>query len=82
MERPPPVGECYAHFARRARADGFPLLAVFLARRAVSVRRTPPALVGAARVLAGALRDAPGEAVTLLRMAATGPLRTHKLRPQ
>ncbi len=79
--QPPPPLVTYAHFARLALDEGFPLLAVFLARRCVVVRRSVPVMLRAGRVLAKALRSAPRQAPILLRMFLTGPVRTHGLRP-
>ena len=81
LARPPPPSASYAFFAGRALAEDFPLLAVFLARRCVSLQRTAPALANAVRVLAAAAGREPGRVGSLLRMFFTGPLRTHGLRP-
>ncbi|MFI5337474.1 MAG: glycosyltransferase family 2 protein [Opitutales bacterium] len=78
---PPPLAATYADFARRCLAEHFPLLAVYHARKLLSVRRDRSALGTALGVLAGALRQEPRAAVTLTRMFFTGPLRTHGLRP-
>lgn len=79
--RPPPVSECYAHFSRLALADGLPLLAVYHARKLLSVRRDAATLQTALGVYAAALRKAPREAGQLTRLFFTGPLRTHGLKP-
>lgn len=79
-ERPPASAVTYAEFARRSIDERFPLLAVYFARRLLSVRRDFSALTTAATVLIRALGQNPGDAVTLLRMFFTGPLRTHRLR--
>ncbi len=78
---PPLPAVTYAEFARRALEENFPLLAVYFARKLLSVRRDLSALKIAAGVLAGALRRAPGQTPILLRLFFTGPLRAHALRP-
>jgi hypothetical protein len=78
---PVPVpAEYFSWFAERAQREGFPLLAVYFARRLLSVRRTPGTMLTAWRLTAAALRSAPSQRVKLLRMFFTGPLRTHGLR--
>jgi glycosyltransferase involved in cell wall biosynthesis len=80
--RQPPVPEVtYAAFARRCLEEGFPRLAVYHARKLVSVRRQPGALLTATRCFATAWRDAPGERAFLARLFLGGPLRAHGLRP-
>ena len=81
LARPPPPAECYARFAALALAEKLPLLAVFLARRSVSVQRTPGRLGAATRILGAALAQCPRDAIRLLRMYATGPVRAPGLRP-
>jgi len=81
LREPPAATETYARFAELALQERFSLLAVFLARRHFGTSRRPAALARALRVLGAAVRQSPGEAVTLVRMFATGPLRTHGLRP-
>lgn len=78
---PPAPAETYARFAQLALREGFSMLAVFLARRHFGASRRPAALARAVRVLVAAWRQSPRSAVTLGRMFATGPLRTHGLRP-
>jgi glycosyltransferase involved in cell wall biosynthesis len=80
MTEPPRAADCYARFAALALAEGLPLLAVFLARRSVAAERTPGRLTEATRLLARALRQPSAEALPLLRMFATGPIRTHGLK--
>ena len=77
----PPLVEVYADFAHQCLREGFPLLAVYHARKMVAVRRDGPTVLRALRLVAAALPRARGEAATLLRMFLTGPLRTHDLHP-
>jgi GT2 family glycosyltransferase len=77
----PPLVEVYADFAHQCLREGFPLLAVYHARKMVAVRRDGPTVLRALRLLAVALFRARGEAGTVLRMFLTGPLRTHDLHP-
>lgn len=77
----PPARESYARFARLALIEGFPLLTVFFARRIVATRRSPRGFALAARLTLEALARAPTQRGMLLRMFATGPLRTHGLKP-
>jgi glycosyltransferase involved in cell wall biosynthesis len=77
----PDAAESYGDFARRALAEDFALPAVFLARRHFSKRRTPAGLAFATGILLRALARAPKQALLLVRMFLTGPLRTHDLRP-
>jgi GT2 family glycosyltransferase len=79
-EAPPPA-ETYARFAECALRDGFARLAVYHARKLLSVRRDLPTLFEATRVLQAALRMEPRGAALLLRLFFTGPLRAHGLRP-
>lgn len=79
--RPPPPAEAYAEFADRALAEGFGVLAVFLARRTIAAGRSARALARAGRVLVTAVGRAPAEASLLFRMFTMGPLRAHQLRP-
>lgn len=81
LASPPPAAAAYAFFAERCRREGFPLLAVFHARRVLSLRRTPRTVTQAVGIVGTALAAAPAESVRLLRMAATGPVRAHGLRP-
>ncbi len=81
VKQPPLPAESYAHFSRRALAEGFPLLAVFLARRSFSLRRTPAQLAQASATFAAAVAQAPASSIPLARMFFTGPLRTHRLKP-
>jgi len=81
LDRPPPPAITFEHFARRCLQEGFPLLAVYHARKLLSQERAPAAVARALRIVTAAIRLAPGETGTLLRMFATGPLRTHGLRP-
>lgn len=80
-DNPPPVDACYAAIAWRCLADDFPLLAVYHARKLLSVRRDAATLRMAAGVLVGAWRRSPRDAVRLGRMFFTGPLRAHGLSP-
>jgi GT2 family glycosyltransferase len=75
------VAEAYARFARLALREGLAQQAVYHARKLLSVRRNPAACALAARVLAGSLRIAPGDAALLLRLFLMGPIRAHRLRP-
>jgi glycosyltransferase involved in cell wall biosynthesis len=81
LRDPPTPAEAYARFARLALREGFAPLAVYHARKLLSVRRDIASCVRAARALAGALRIAPGDAALLLRLFFTGPLRAHRLKP-
>lgn len=78
---PPPRAVSYAHFARLCLQEKFPLLAVYHARRLLSVQRDPGAIAAALGIASRALRLAPRESGLLARMFFTGPLRTHGLRP-
>lgn len=80
-QRAPAPADAYAEFARRASAEGHPLLAVFCARRALAARPKPGMGALACRILAGALIRSPRQAPLLFRMFATGPLRAHGLKP-
>lgn len=80
-ERAPAPAEAYAEFAHRALGEGHGLLAVYLARRAFAAERSVRVFARSCRVFASAVRRDPGRAVQLARMFATGPLRTHGLRP-
>jgi hypothetical protein len=77
---PAEVAGIYRQFARRSMADGFPLLAVYHARKAIAARRAAPPVAFAVRLLAQALRAEPNGRALLLRMFAGGPLRAHRLR--
>lgn len=71
--------EIYRRMAGWYLGDGFPLLAVFAARRAV--RQQPCHLAWAMRVLLVALRRSPGERGLQLHLFLRGPLRAHRLHP-
>jgi len=77
----PPLPELYAHYARWSLAERFPYLAVYHARKLLSVQRSPRTLALALATLGAALRQSPREAAFLLRLFFTGPLRAHGLRP-
>jgi glycosyltransferase involved in cell wall biosynthesis len=77
----PPPEVTYAEFARRALEEDFPLLAVYFARKLLSLRRNLASQQQALAIVAGALVQAPRSTPQLLRMFITGPLRTHGLRP-
>lgn len=81
LAEPPGPAACYGHFARLALAEGFNLLAIFLARRRVSWERRLPALAEAGGILRTALAQGAGGRGRLLRMFFTGPVRAHDLRP-
>jgi glycosyltransferase involved in cell wall biosynthesis len=81
LREPPPPAEAYARFARWSLREGFPALAVYHARKLLSVRRDVRAGARAAWVLGSALRLAPREAALLLRLFFTGPVRAHGLKP-
>jgi glycosyltransferase involved in cell wall biosynthesis len=80
LQEPPPA-EAYARFARWSLREGFAALAVYHARKLLSVRRDVRAGVRAAAVLGSALRQAPRQAPLLLRLFFTGPVRAHGLKP-
>lgn len=75
------VADSYRWFARRCLVERFPLLAVYLARKVISVERAPRAVAAGSVVLMRAARLAPAQSGRLARMFFTGPLRTHGLRP-
>ena len=81
LGQPPPPAEAYARFAGWSLREGFASLAVYHARKLLSVRRDPAALWTAGRVLQAALRMEPRAAGLLSRLFFTGPLRAHGLRP-
>lgn len=77
----PAIAAIYSRFATWCLRDGFASLAVYHARKLLSVRRDAAAVKTALGVYAAALRMAPREAVLLSRLFFTGPLRTHRLKP-
>ncbi len=81
VRQPPSLAEAYAQFAVRALREGFAPLAVYHARKLLSARRDPAAWARATRVLLGAMRLAPGEAMLLCRLFFTGPLKAYRLNP-
>ena len=81
LRHPPAPADAYARFAGLALREGFARLAVYHARKLLSVRRDSASGLRAARVFAGALRIAPGDAALLWRLFFTGPIRAHRLKP-
>jgi glycosyltransferase involved in cell wall biosynthesis len=81
QETPPLAATLYAAFARRFLREGFPPMAVYHARKLLAVRRDGPACLEAVRVVVGALRAAPREVGSLLRLFFRGPVRALGLRP-
>lgn len=77
----PTLAATYGHFARQALAEGIGDLAVYHARKLLSVDRGPGAIATALGVATRALGAQPRQAGFLLRLFGTGPLRTHGLRP-
>jgi hypothetical protein len=77
----PDKAAIYSRFATWCLRDGFASLAVYHARKLLSVQRDAAAMKTAFGVYAAALRMAPREAVLLSRLFFTGPLRTHGLHP-
>lgn len=71
--------EVYRYFAEISLAEDFPLLAVYHARKALSVRRTPADCVWALRVVREAYRRTASGRSILIRMFLGGPLRAHRL---
>ena len=81
LREPLPLAEAYTRFAHLALCEGFAPLAVYHARKLLSVRHDVASCVTATRTLVGALRIAPGDRALLLRLFFTGPLRAHRLKP-
>jgi hypothetical protein len=81
VSEPPAPQEAYAWFARRSLAEGFPLLAVYCARKAFAEDRSPRRLAAGCALLLRASACFHGASGQLVRMFFTGPLRTHGLRP-
>lgn len=77
----PDKAAIYSYFAMWCLRDGFASLAVYHARKLLSVRRDATALKTALSVYAAALRMEPRETVLLSRLFFTGPLRAHRLKP-
>lgn len=71
----------YAWFARRCLKEGFPLLAVYHARKLLSVSRAPRDISLAGLVFARAAGRKPRQFGLLTRLFFTGPLRAHGLKP-
>ena len=71
--------EVYRYFAEISLAENFPLLAVYHARKALSVRRTPADCGWAIRVVRRACRRTDSGCSILIRMFLGGPLRAHRL---
>ena len=74
------LGEVYRHFAGLSLAEGFPLLAVYHARKALSVQCRPSDFRAAMAILMAAIRSENHNRARLLRMFRGGPLRAHGLR--
>lgn len=81
LRHPPSLAAIYAEFARRCARENVPDLAVYHARKLLSVRRDPAALALALRLGFVALRQAPGRAAFLAHLFLGGPLRAHRLHP-
>lgn len=76
------LADVYLRFGARCLEENFPLLAVYHARKAFSVRRDRRTLSAASSLFARAWRNAQAERGQLARMFLIGPLRTHGLKPQ
>lgn len=81
LEPAPRPAEAFRFFAEQSLQERFPLLAVYHARKLLSVEKTPGRIAWALRVLAAAWRQEPKRRLQLARMFLTGPLRTHGLKP-
>ncbi len=81
LNNPPELAAVYARCATWCLRDGFASLAVYHARKLLSVRRDLGAVKTALGVYATALRMAPRDAVLLSRLFFTGPLRTYGFKP-
>ncbi len=81
VDSPPALPVIYARFAHWCLEEKFPLLAVYHARKLLSVRRDVQTIAAVLQIYLNALRIAPGEASILTRMFLSGPLRTHRLKP-
>jgi glycosyltransferase involved in cell wall biosynthesis len=81
LQTPSPPAVTYAAFARRCLAEQFFRLAVYHARKLVSVRRQPVALLRASRLFAAAWRAAPADRRFLAVLFFGGPLRAHGIKP-
>jgi glycosyltransferase involved in cell wall biosynthesis len=81
LQHPPSLPEMYSRFAKWTLEEGFTLQAVYHARKLLSVKRSPHAVMTAVRILSSAMVRSPGEANSHLRMFLMGPVRAHRLRP-
>jgi hypothetical protein len=76
----PDIPDVYRGFATLSLAENFPLLAVYHARKVLSVRRRPSDCGWAARIFTAAFRKERKNRSLLVRMFFGGPLRAHGLR--
>lgn len=74
------LSDTYRRFAAQSLAEDFPLLAVYHARKALSVRRRPADCRFAIGIAMAALRRERCDRRLLVRMLLGGPLRAHGLR--
>jgi hypothetical protein len=81
LSAPPQRDVQYGFFARRCLQERFPLLAVYFARKMLSLSRTSGRLVHAFRILAVAAGQQPQLAAEFGRLFFTGPLRAYGLKP-
>jgi glycosyltransferase involved in cell wall biosynthesis len=75
------LDEVYWWFSRRALSEGFSTLAVYHARKLLSVRRDGRSMMNALRVASASFAQTPGQANALARLFFMGPVRAHRLRP-
>ncbi len=80
IKNPPPLPECFRHFAERSLRENFPRLTVYFARKLLGVRRRPVDVNFSGKMLLAACRLAPADQTFLLRLFFTGPVRAHGLK--
>ncbi len=80
-ERPPAPPLLYAEFSRRFLREGYPLMAVYHARKLLGERRGPSGWTAALKTVGRACRMRPGEAWLFWRLFLTGPVRALGLKP-
>jgi glycosyltransferase involved in cell wall biosynthesis len=80
LETPPPLSELYATFGQRFLDEGLTMMAVYHARRLLSVRHDPRGLWTALRIFQGAVRRTTRQAPLLINLFLRGPVRAYGLK--